>query len=281
MNPLRVFPKKSNEEHVDGTAAPPRGQVSRVHTEVAIRVPEFPSSAILQNRTPQSRLGIAAEIAALVAFALVSKYLLSLVIWRYAGPVSLLVTLGVLTVYLRSRGLGWSEFGLAPLTTRKARLMVLPKAALTLVAFAIAVALTTILAPALGLDFMKKVPAEVGNRWGDVAGSLPHFLLWLAIVWTSAAFGEEMFFRGYLVTRCQQLFSKRVTGSVIAVVLPALIFGYGHFYYQGWRGAIVTGAIGIAFGTMFLIFKRNLWPLILLHGVIDTLTFTAIYLELK
>lgn len=247
----------------------------------AIRGADLPNIAVLPVRTPQSRLAIAAEIAAFVAFALVSKYLLSLIFWRFAGPVSLLVTLGILTVYMRPRGLGWAEFGLVPLATWKTRLMVLPKAALTLAGFAIAVALTTILGPALGLDFMKKVPTEVGDRWGDVAGSLPHFLLWLAIVWTAAAFGEEMFFRGYLVTRCRQLFSKDVVGSVFAVVLPALIFGYGHFYYQGWRGAIVTGAIGIAFGTMFLVFKRNLWPLILLHGVIDTLTFTAIYMEWK
>lgn len=45
------------------------------------------------------------------------------------------------------------------------------------------------------------------------------------------------------------------------------------------RGAIVTCGIGLAFGAMFLLFKRNLWPLIFLHGVIDTLTFTALFLD--
>lgn len=228
-----------------------------------------------------SRITIAAEIAAFVGFALLSKYLLSLIIWRFAGPVSLILTLIVLTVYLRTRGISWSSLGLIPLRTRKERLLIVPQAGLTLVAFAAAVALTTLAAPALGFTFMTEVSTGVEDRWGDVAGSLQNYLLWLAIVWTAAAFGEEMFFRGYLITRLQALLPATRVATVIAVILPALIFGYGHLYYQGIRGAVVTTAIGLAFGAMFLLFRRNLWPLILLHGVIDTLTFTAIFLKLE
>ena len=218
---------------------------------------------------------------ALVAFALLSKYLMSFLFWRYAGPVSLLLTLGLLTLYARRAGLRWAEMGLVPLRGWKPKLKVIPQAGLTLVAFAVVVALTTVVGPAIGLAFLKEVPAGVGDRWGDVAGSLPRYLLWLAIIWTAAAFGEEMFFRGYLITRLQLLFPKAWFGPAFAVVLSALIFGYGHFYYQGWRGAIVTCGIGLAFGAMFLLFRRNLWPMILLHGVIDTLTFTAIFMKWK
>ena len=226
-----------------------------------------------------SRWAVAAEITAFVSLALLSKYLMSLFFWRYAGPASLLLTLGLLTLYMRATGLRWSAMGLVPLRGWKAKLMVLPKAGLTLVAFAIVVALTTIAGPAIGLAFLTEVPAGVENRWGDVAGSWPHYLLWLGIVWTAAAFGEEMFFRGYLVTRLQSLFRGGLPGAILAIAISAMIFGYGHFYYQGWRGAVVTCGIGLAFGTMFLLFKRNLWPLILLHGIIDTLTFTAIFME--
>lgn len=235
----------------------------------------------MKRSLPASRLDILAEVSGFVALAFASKYLLSLVLWRYAGPISLLLTLGVLSLYLQSRGTGWSAMGLRPLRTRRDRLMVIPQALLTLVAFAVVVAITTIAAPALGLDFMREVSAGVDDRWGSVAGSLPHYLLWLVIVWTAAAFGEEMFFRGYLITRLQAAFGAGLAGSIAAVLLAALIFGYGHFYYQGLRGAIVTGSIGLAFGTMFLVFRRNLWPLILLHGVIDTLTFTALFLQLE
>lgn len=235
----------------------------------------------VEARPHHSRGAIAAEIAAFIGVAFLSKYLLSMVIWRYAGPVSLILTLAVLTVYLRARGIRWSSLGLVPLRTRRDRLLLLPQAGLTLAAFAAVVALTTIAAPALGFTFMTEVSTGVEDRWGDVAGSLPNYLLWLAIVWTAAALGEEMFFRGYLITRLRALFPATRLAAVFAIIIPALIFGYGHLYYQGVRGAVVTTAIGLAFGAMFLLFKRNLWPLILLHGVIDTLTFTAIFLELE
>ena len=229
----------------------------------------------------ESRTTVIAEIAAFVGFAFLSKYLMSLFFWRYAGPISLLLTLGILTLYLRARKLPWAALGLVPLRGWKSRLMVIPQAGLTLIAFAVVVALTTVVGPALGISALAEVSAGVEDRWGDVAGNLPHFLVWLAIVWTAAAFGEEMFFRGYLITRVQSVLPTGRIGAAGAVMLSAAIFGYGHFYYQGWRGAIVTGGIGLAFGTMFLLFRRNLWPLILLHGVIDTLTFTAIFMKWK
>ncbi|WP_339826055.1 CPBP family intramembrane glutamic endopeptidase [uncultured Parasphingorhabdus sp.] len=222
---------------------------------------------------------ILAEISGFVAFALLSKYLMSLVFWRYAGPVSLLLTLALVTLYMRRIGIDWPSLGLRRLPGIKAKLMVIPQAMLVFVAFGIVVALTTKGGPAIGLDFMSDVPQGVEDRWSGVAGNLPMFLLWLVIVWTAAAFGEEMFFRGYLISRLQTAFSGYRFAPVLAVILPAIFFGYGHFYYQGWRGAIVTGGIALAFGTMFLLLKRNLWPVILLHGIIDTLTFTALYMQ--
>lgn len=219
-----------------------------------------------------------AEVLVFVGLALLSRYLMSLVFWRFAGPVSLILTLAVLTFYLRARGIGWRSMGLRRLQGLKARLMVVLQSLLTLVAFGVAVALTTIAGPALGLDFLAKVPDGVAGRWGAVTGDLPLYLTWVAISWTGAAFGEEMFFRGYMITRLQAALPAGLLGSAAAVLLPAAIFGYSHFYYQGLRGVIVTGAIGLAFGTMFLVFRRNLWPMILLHGLVDTLTFTALYL---
>lgn len=117
---------------------------------------------------------VIAEIAAFVAFALLSKYLISFLFWRYAGPASLLLTLGLLTLYMRATGLRWLAMGLVPLRGWKPRLMVVPQAGLTLLAFAAVVALTTVVGPAIGLAFLSEVPAGVGDRWGDVAGSLRH-----------------------------------------------------------------------------------------------------------
>lgn len=237
------------------------------------------SEVSLPSVKVSSRLSVLIEVASFIGIAMASKFLINQFTWAFSGPISLLMTLAILTLYLRSRGLDWTDMGLRALPGIKAKLLVIPQAFLTFLAFAAVVAPVLILGEALGWEFLTEEPSGVEERWGNVRGNLPMYLLWLVIVWTAAAFGEEMFFRGYLVTRLQDLFSDFKFGNALAVITPALLFGLAHIYYQGLRGLVITGLIGLAFGTMFLLFKRNLWPLILWHGVIDTLTFTAIFMN--
>jgi membrane protease YdiL (CAAX protease family) len=227
------------------------------------------------------RRRVAVELAVFGALALVLRIGFDSLFWRFAGPASLIGTLVCVAYYLRRRGEGWSAFGLIPLKGVKAKLMVLPQALLVFGFFAAAVASALFGGEALGWDFMKDVPGGVEERWGDVEGNLPMFLLWLGIVWTAAGFGEEMFFRGFLVSRTMALFRGVPFAAVFAVLIPAFLFGLGHFYYQGLRGLVTTTAIGIAFGAAFLLLKRNLWPIVLVHGIVDTINFTVVYLGLE
>jgi membrane protease YdiL (CAAX protease family) len=217
------------------------------------------------------------EVICVIIIAFASKWALSLFMWRYAGPVSLVVLVGLLTLYFHRRGETWRDYGLKRLEGTRAKLMVLPQMGLAFLAFAAAVAIPLFGGQLLGLEFMTEIPEGVGDRWSAIEGNLPMLMLWLGIVWTAAAFGEEMFFRGYLITRLQTAFGGFKIGSALAVIFAAVLFGLGHVYYQGLRGFILTGMIGLAFGCMFLVFKRSLWPVIMLHGVIDTLTMSAIY----
>lgn len=247
-------------------------------TEAIQRTLNGATNALEGPATPATGRGrAAAELAGFGALALILRVAFDPLFWRFAGPVSLLTTLFCLALYLRRRGEGWSSLGLIPLHGVKAKLMVLPQALLVFALFGAAVAGVLQGSEALGWDFMKTIPDGVENRWGDVRGSVPMLLLWLGIVWTAAAFGEEMFFRGFLVTRAATLFAGLPLASVFAVLIPALLFGLGHFYYQGLRGLVITAAIGIAFGTAFLVLKRNLWPLVLVHGIVDTINFIALY----
>ena len=241
-------------------------------------------AALAANSPPIPLIGRGRAIAELGVFgglALGLRIALDPLFWRFAGPVSLVATLVCLALYLRRRGEGWTSFGLIPLRGAKAKLMVLPQALLVFGFFAAAVAGVLLGSEALGWEFMKVVPEGVEDRWGDVRGNLPMFLLWLGIVWTAAAFGEEMFFRGFLVTRAAALFHGVPFGAALAVMLAALLFGLGHMYYQGLRGFVTTAAIGIAFGTAFLLMKRNLWPIVLVHGIVDTINFYALYAGLE
>lgn len=221
-----------------------------------------------------------AELAFFVGFALISKKLVDPYLWKYAGPVTLITTLILLTAYMRMRGESWADMGLVPLPGLKPKLMLVPQTLLTFVAFGASVAAVMFGAEALGLTFMSETPEGVEERWGDITGNLPLFLLWLAIGWVSAAFGEEMFFRGFIITRLESIFAGVTFASIIAVILAAAFFGYVHMYYQGMRGFIMTGAIGLAFGLMFLLLKRNLYPVIIVHGIVDSIGFTARYLGL-
>lgn len=233
-------------------------------------------SSDMQTHT-SSRWTALAEVVAFVAIAISSKLLVDQFIWKFSGPITLIGTLILITIYIRFQGMKWSQMGLRSLPGLKSKLLLIPQILLIFVVFAAAVLFFSEGLPAMGVEFMAEESEGVNDRWGNIEGNLPVYLLWLGIVWTSAAFGEEMFFRGFLITRLEAVFRGIPLGTILAVFIPALIFGYGHFYYQGWSGLVMTGVIGLIFGSFFLIYKHNLWPLIIFHGLFDTLGMTAMY----
>jgi membrane protease YdiL (CAAX protease family) len=105
-----------------------------------------------------------------------------------------------------------------------------------------------------------------------------HLLMWIALVaWGSAAFGEELLWRGFLMDRLGRL--PGLGGQAVAVVvIQAALFALPHLY-QGWSGAVVTGTVGLILGWMRLRTGGNLWPLIIAHGLVDTIMLTAGYFD--
>jgi hypothetical protein len=105
-----------------------------------------------------------------------------------------------------------------------------------------------------------------------------YLVAWIVIVaWGSAAFGEELLWRGFLMDRLERLPGLR--GHTAAVLsIQAGLFGLPHLY-QGWSGVIVTGAVGLILGWMRLRTRGNLWPLIIAHGLVDTVMLGAGYFD--
>jgi membrane protease YdiL (CAAX protease family) len=99
---------------------------------------------------------------------------------------------------------------------------------------------------------------------------------WLSVVWTLAAFGEEMIFRGYFMNRIADLLGNGRTGWISALLLSSLLFGVGHGY-QGLAGAIGTTEIGLLLGALYLVNRRNLWMNIVCHGFIDSISLISLY----
>jgi membrane protease YdiL (CAAX protease family) len=108
------------------------------------------------------------------------------------------------------------------------------------------------------------------DRFSALPGNASLLLLLLPLVWLIAAFGEEFFFRGFLLTAVAELFGGSRPAWALAVVIQAAAFGLVHAY-QGPVQAIAIGIGGLVYGAAFLYAGRNLWPLILAHGINNTL----------
>ena len=81
--------------------------------------------------------------------------------------------------------------------------------------------------------------------------------------------------RGFILNRLEGL----TRSPAWAVVGQGVIFALAHGY-QGVSGVLMVFAVGVIFGFVFLRCGRNLWPVIVAHGLVDTVGITAMYLGL-
>ena len=107
-------------------------------------------------------------------------------------------------------------------------------------------------------------------------GDLQAILILGAYVWASAAFGEEILFRGFLMRQFSKFFGDGWLSLTINVVLFGVLFGFMHAY-QGLSGQIVTGIAGALYALIFHFRKSDLWLVIFAHGLFDTIALAFIY----
>jgi len=88
----------------------------------------------------------------------------------------------------------------------------------------------------------------------------------LLLVWAFAAFGEEIGYRGYLLTRAADLGNRSRPAYIAAIIYVAVLFGFGHFY-KGPTGVIDSTYSGLVLGAVYLLAGRNLWASILTPGI--------------
>jgi uncharacterized protein len=108
-------------------------------------------------------------------------------------------------------------------------------------------------------------------------GNLKLTLIFIALAWTLAAFGEEMVYRGYLMNRVADLFNRTRLAWIISLIVVHVAFGLAHAY-QGWTGAIDEGLSGLLLGMIYLRTGCNLAVPIIAHGIGDTIDFMLIFL---
>ena len=109
-----------------------------------------------------------------------------------------------------------------------------------------------------------------------ITGNPKSAILALLLVWTFAAFGEEISYRGYLLGRAADLGRRSTAAYWGAMVLASVLFGFGH-YYKGPSGIVDSGVAGLILGAAYLLSGRNLWACILAHGLIDTVGVVILF----
>ena len=168
-----------------------------------------------------------------------------------------LIAWGALGVYLLWRsGFSPSNIGLGRLRWRSdvlggfglAALIGLPGIALYLAA------------RALGLSAYVE-PSELNDTWWRIPV--------LIAVSFANGWAEEVIVVGFLMTRLRQL----KVSPVAALVWSSLLRGIYHLY-QGWSAGLGNVAMGLVFGYVWQRTGR-LWPLVIAHGIIDTVAFVG------
>jgi len=175
------------------------------------------------------------------------------------NEVIILCVVGLLSLRLRDGG--WSAMGLKrPASWRRILLIALAAAALRILLGQF------VIEPATGFFWPKPTAPALAN---EIGGNAKIALLALVIVWTFAAFAEEIAYRGYLLTRAADIGYRSTRAYWIGIVVVSILFGYGH-YYKGPSGIIDSGIAGLILGAAYMLAGRNLWASILTHGFIDT-----------
>lgn len=116
-----------------------------------------------------------------------------------------------------------------------------------------------------------QVSESSGDRFPDMQGRIALFLGVIIIVWIESFF-EELQDRGFSLNRFEALLSKIPFSVALAVIIQAGIFGYRHALSHGLAGSMVVGIIGLVFGTVYVVSGRNLWPLIVAHCFLNSIS---------
>ena len=118
------------------------------------------------------------------------------------------------------------------------------------------------------LENITQIPHDVRIVEG-ARGNWKNLLFWLVVTWTLVAFGEEVLFRGLLMSQLIKLLGTSFLALAVNLLLASIIFGLAHAY-QGRSGTWSTGIIGVCLGACYIFSGYNLWLPILVHGVINT-----------
>lgn len=190
------------------------------------------------------------------------------VIW-----VANVVMISIVYLGLRLRGQGWAHFGLSfGVPGRDAALRTFFQSLVVCVVTGAVFLLGAVLLSSL---FGTPETADMSG-YNHLYGNLPLLVASLLGIYIVSSFGEEVVYRGFLITRIEELGKGGRGVRWVAVVISSVVFGLVH-YAWGPVGMVQTGLAGLVFAIAYVKVKRNLWVNILAHGYLDTMIIVPLY----
>lgn len=224
----------------------------------------------MADRIELNRAAARNDVLAAMLFIVSVNVVIYQVTWVYAGPITAFLAILFMTLLNRRRKVTWRDLGLR----RPRRIWVtLLQAAVTFAGSGLVV----FAAGQVSGQFFEQLDT-LDTRFGDMEGNLPLYLWWVSIGWVVGGFFEEMMFRGFLLTRIEKIVGARWPATAVAILSQAAFFAVLHYYYQGAYGALQMFGLATFLGVCYILFGRNLWPLILSHGTMNSLGFLGNYL---
>ena len=222
----------------------------------------------------QSRAAPAIDVVIVLAAIAFAWQFSKWILYPFLGlpenaPMILRPILGFLAAWavLHWRGERWAGLGLR----RPPNLGIALAAAVGL--YLVNMALSTWLVPVLASWV---TPIRQPSFLGYIRGNLGGFLTWLAIGVIVGGFIEELLFRGFLLNRVAGFLGATKPALAVGVVAQAVLFGALHLYGGGFAFLHAT-VFALANGVFYLAAGRNLWPVIAVHAIWNSIAIWGLY----
>jgi len=187
-----------------------------------------------------------------------------------------LTTLIIASWRMKVRGVSWKDLGLKKPDNLGKTIGI---SAIILVSVLVSLIIFEIIKDQLPFSLTPDTSSESAvSKFGDLKGNWLQFLLIIPFVLLESML-EELLDRGFLIYWFEKLFSKTSFATIIAVLLQAMIFGFRHSYDLSER-SITVGIIGLIMGIAYVKFGRNLWPLIIAHCLLNSMSMIGRVVDL-
>ncbi|MFC2151553.1 lysostaphin resistance A-like protein [Bacteroidota bacterium] len=121
-----------------------------------------------------------------------------------------------------------------------------------------------------------KLPDADFSTYKEIEGNNSMLIIYMIVSWTTAGFGEELIFRGFLMKQITAFFDKSKFKWIFSLIITSVIFGLIH-YNNGLEAIILTTFSGLVLGLVYLKTNHNIWASYFAHAITDTIAFMLIY----